>query len=212
MSASNTKNGPLSKWSIYKNFILLISLCLWVSPAAAAESPRSVVQKGTDQVLNILKQNPGNSRADRKQIQSVVNGYFDFERMSRLAVGPRWKSVSQEKRQEFTHQFSKLLFNTYIGDIEKYAGQKITYSTKSKSPGSAVIEASIYNEGNPIYLDYFLYPKDGTWKVYDVSVSGVSLAVNYHAQFNSILTNGSFQELLSALKRKNAQLCSSGRC
>lgn len=212
MSASNTKNRRLSQRSVSINLILLFSLCLWASPAAATGSPLSVVQTGTDQVLSILKQNPRDSRARRKQIQSVVDGYFDFEGMSRLAVGPRWKSVSQANRQEFTNQFSKLLFNTYIGDIEKYAGQSITYSTKSQSPGSAVIEASIYNEGRPIYLDYFLHPKDGTWKVYDVSVSGVSLALNYRAQFNSILANGSFQELLSALKQKNAQLCSSGRC
>jgi ABC-type transporter MlaC component len=36
-------------------------------------------------------------------------------------VGRRWNNQPPEKQQEFTREFSKLLFNTYIGDIENYA-------------------------------------------------------------------------------------------
>lgn len=212
MNAINLRVAQASKKMICKTLTLLLPLCLWALPAIAAESPQAVVQKGTDQVLTILEQYPQAPLANRKQIRAVVDGYFDFGAMSRLAVGPRWKSVSATKRQEFTNQFSKLLFNTYIGDIAKYAGQKITYSTQSLSPGSAVVEASIFYQGRPINLDYSLRPENGNWRVYDVAINGMSLAINYRAQFNSILANGSFNDLLRALQQKNAQICSSGRC
>ena len=54
--------------------------------------------------------------------------------------------------------------------------------------------------------------KGGNWKVYDVSVGGVSLAVSYRDQFNSFLANRSFNDLLMALKEKTARMCSTGRC
>lgn len=212
MSASNKQIGQVSKSLVYKTLIPLVSLCLWASPTIAAESPQAVVQTGTDQVLNILKQYPQATRARRNQIQAVVNGYFDFEGMARLAVGPRWNSVSPEKRQEFTNEFSKLLFATYIGDIEKYAGQKITYNTKSVSPGYVVVEALINDRSGPVSLDYSLHLKDGDWRVYDAAVKGMSLAINYRDQFNSILANGSFDDLLMTLKQKIARICRTNRC
>lgn len=212
MSASNTQIGQVSRRFIYKMLIPLLSLCLWVTPAIAAEGPQAVVKNGTDEVLNLLRQYPEASRARTKQIEAVISRFFDFEAMARLAVGPDWNSVSPQQQREFTGEFKKLLFATYLGDIEKYAGQNISYYTGSLSPNHALVEGSIYNEGNPIYLDYSLHLVDGNWRVYDVAVSGMSLAVSYRNQFDSLLANGSFNDLLTALKRKTEHICSTGRC
>lgn len=185
---------------------------MWGSRAIAAENPQAVVQTGTDQVLKILKQYPQDTRARREKIRAVVDGYFDFESVARLALGPRWNSLSPDKQQEFTLEFSKLLFNTYIGDIEKYATQKITYNNRPIFQGYVVVEARVTDQGSPVSLDYYLHLKDGKWKVYDVGVEGTSLVVNYRDQFDSILTNGSFDDLSTMLRKQIAQMCGSGRC
>lgn len=212
MSASHTLNGKTSRRLISKTLIPLVCLCLLTSSAMAAESPQAVIQNGTQQVLNILKQYPEASRARVQQIQEVINRYFDFEGMARLAVGPQWKRISPEKQREFTDEYKRLLFATYMGAIQKYANQSITYLTRSRTPGYAMVEAAIYNEGNPIYLDYFLHPKDGNWKVYDVSVSGMSLAVRYRDQFNSFLANKSFDDLVASIKEETSKVCRGGHC
>ncbi len=195
-----------------KTLILVVCLCLWGSMAIAAESPQAVVQSGTDQVLKILKQYPEDTRARREQIQAVVEGYFDFPAIARLAVGPRWGSVPPEKRQEFTQEFRKLLFNTYVGDIEKYATERITYSQRPIYQGYVDVTARVQDQGGPVSLDYFLHLEDGNWKVYDVAVEGTSIAVNYRNQFDSILANGSFDQLSMMLKQKIARMCASNRC
>ena len=202
----------MSKRFIFKALILVVCLCLWGSRAIAADNPQAAVQTGMDQVLKILKQNPQDTRARREQIQAVVDGYFDFEAIARLAVGPRWGSVPPEKQQEFTREFSKLLFNTFLGDIEKYAKEKITYSQRPIYEGYVVVKALVRDQGGPVSLDYSLHLKDGNWKVYDVAVEGTSLVVNYRNQFDSILANGSFDQLLMTLSQKIAKLCGSNRC
>ena len=185
---------------------------MWGSWAIAAEDPQAVVQTVTDQVRKILKQYPEDTRASREQIRAVLDGYFDFEAISRLAVGPRWKSLPPEKQQEFAQEFSKLLFNTYIGGIEKYAKQKTTYKHRQIYEGYVVVEALARDQGGSISLDYYLHLKDGNWKVYDVAVGGMSLAANYRNQFDSILAHGSFDDLSMTLREKIYQVCGSNRC
>jgi len=202
----------MSKRFISKTLILVVCLCLWGSWAIAAEDPQAVVQTVTDQVRKILKQYPEDTRASREQIRAVVDGYFDFEAISRLAVGPRWKSLPPEKQQEFAQEFSKLLFNTYRGGIEKYAKQKTTYKHRQIYEGYVVVEALARDQGGSISLDYYLHLKDGNWKVYDVAVGGMSLAANYRNQFDSILAHGSFDDLSMTLREKIYQVCGSNRC
>jgi phospholipid transport system substrate-binding protein len=204
--------GLMDKRFISKTLILVVCLCLWGSQAIAAENPQAVVQTGMDQVLKILTQYPQDTRARREQIEAVVDGYFDFEAIARLALGPQWQSLPPEKQQQFTLDFSKLLFNTYIGDIQKYARQKLTYNHRTVDQGYVVVESLLRDQGARVPLGYYLHLKDGNWKVYDIAVDGISLVANYRSQFHSILANSSFDHLSMMLRQKIAQMCGSNRC
>lgn len=81
--------------------------------------------------------------------------------------------------------------------------------TVSIDQGYVVVNARINDQIGPISLDYYLHLKDGEWKVYDVGVAGRSLVMNYRNQFDSILANGSFDNLSMMLRRQLAQLCGS---
>jgi len=191
---------------------LVVSLLLWGMPATAAQDPQSVIQTCTDQIVKILEQYPQDTHTRRQQIQAVVDKCVDSEAITRLAAGHQWKSLPPEKQQEFTEEFSKLLFNTYIEDLEKYARENFTYTQRSVYQGYVVVNARIKGENGAISLDYFLHLRDGEWKVYDVGVAGTSLVMNYRNQFDSILANGSFDDLSIVLKRRLAQLCGSNHC
>ncbi len=119
MFIDRSQIGLMSKRFNSKTIILAAFVCLWVSGANAAESPQAVVQTGSEQVLKILNQHPQDTPARREQIRGVIDGYFDFEAIARLAMGLRWNSVPPEKQQEFTREFKKLLFNTNVRDVEK---------------------------------------------------------------------------------------------
>jgi phospholipid transport system substrate-binding protein len=202
----------MRKHFIVKTLIPVVCLCLWGSQAIAAENPQAVVQNGMDQILQILTQYPQDTHDRKEQIQAVVDGYFDFEAIARLAVGPRWKSLLPETQQEFTLEFSKLLFNTYVSDIQKYARQKLTYNRRTIDQGYVVVESLVGDQGGPVSLDYYLHLTDGKWKVYDISVQGMSLVANYRSQFHSILANSSFDRLSMMLRQKIALMCGSDRC
>ena len=68
------------------------------------------------------------------------------------------------------------------------------------------------DQGGPVHINYALHLKNGNWRVYDVSVEGLSLVINYRSQFDQMLANGSFDNVLTMLKQQVAQMCGSNRC
>ena len=199
--------GWASRPLISKMLISVFCLCLWASQAIAADDPQAVIKTGTDQVLKLLKKYPENTQVRREKIRVAVDRYvdeyFDFDEIAKHALGTRWNEQPPEKQQEFTRDFSQLLFNTYIGKIGKYTNENITYNQKQIGGNCAVIEAlGAGDQSSKVPIDYYLRLKDGKWKVYDVSIEGIGLVTNYRCQFEAILMRKSFDDLLRQLKDK----------
>jgi phospholipid transport system substrate-binding protein len=188
-----------------KKLIFTVYFLLFTSPAFAVQSPETAVKFGADQVLQLLAQYRGNPRVLQQEIRPVVDRYFDFEAIAKRALGPRWNQESVDKQQEFTREFSKLLFNTYLAQIEKYTDERIIYGKPHVSGDEAVVPTRIVGGQGGINVDYYVHLKDGYWKAYDVAIEGVGLVNNYRAQFNAILSRSSFDDLLRQLRQKVAQ-------
>ncbi len=212
MISLHSQIGSMSKHFISKMLILLACICLWGSQAKAADDALNVVKTGTDQVINIIKQYPQDTQARREKIRAVVDKYFDYDGVSRLALGPQWNKQPPEKQQDFSRDFSRLLFGKYIDSIEKYTNQKITYKEKQITQDHVVVESTVMDQGGPVHIDYALHLKNGKWGVYDVNVEGMSLVVNYRSQFDQMLANGSIDDILAMLKQQVAQVCGTKAC
>jgi phospholipid transport system substrate-binding protein len=193
----------LTRRSIFKCLILSVCLGLWSSAAMSAENPQVVIKSGTEEVLRILQENCGDEQAIREKVRTVVDRYFDFNEISKRALGRRWKDLPPEKQQEFTRDFSQLLFNTYIGLVEKYTSETIAVSPQSQvRENHALVKTVVTGQAQRIIIDYYMSEADGKWRVYDIVAEGIGLVNNYRSQFDAILSKGSFDDLLAQLKRK----------
>jgi phospholipid transport system substrate-binding protein len=191
-------------------FVLLFATPQWTM--AVASGPMSVIQAGTERVLQILRssQRGGSSSLSQRksEVLAIVDEYFNFEEMGKRALGRPWKDQSPANRQEFTRLFKQLLFDTYFNKVRKYTGQneKAYYDSQKLEGDYALVKTHIQLQGNEnLSLDYRLHQENGQWKVYDVVIEGISLVENYRAQFASILASGSFDALLRKLRDKIQQ-------
>jgi phospholipid transport system substrate-binding protein len=57
-----------------------------------------------------------------------------------------------------------------------------------------------------IPIDYRLQREGDRWRAYDVLIEGVSLVANYRSQFNRIITQASYDELVRKLKQKQEEV------
>ena len=74
----------------------------------------------------------------------------------------------------------------------------------------AEVRTVVVRANDRIPLNYRLLQEDGTWKVYDVVIEGVSLVSNYRSQFSRIIHESSYAELVRRLKTKVSELTRAG--
>ncbi|EXI78427.1 MAG: putative phospholipid-binding protein MlaC precursor [Candidatus Accumulibacter appositus] len=198
---------------------LLFTLQLLSGSAAAQQgSPDALVKQVTDDVLTIVRQDKdiqsGDTRKAISLVETKVLPYFDFHRMTALAVGRNWSKASPEQKKHLSEEFKKLLVRTYSNALTSYKDQTITYrpSKIDAAETDVVIKTEIVQPGSkPVQLSYALEKQGNGWKVYDVIVAGVSLVTNYRGSFAQEVRNGGIEGLIEMLRERNTQLESSSK-
>lgn len=183
--------------------------------ASAGESqqamgPEELVRQTSENVLSEVRANKAELEADSSRIYALVEQAvlprFDFERMSRLVLGRYWRDATDEQKQAFIEEFSELLVRTYATALLNYSGQEIKYlPVKAASDAQEVrVDTEVSEAGAPsIPINYSLYDAGDTWKVFDVSIDGVSLVSNYRSSFSSQIRRYGVDGLIGKIKERN---------
>jgi phospholipid transport system substrate-binding protein len=174
----------------------------------AYAGPATDAMKGTiDEVLKIIRdkdlKQPSRADERRQMLEKVVGERFDYQEMSRRALGAPWNTLSDKDKQEFVGLFKSLLVSSYADKIETYSGEGVQYINERTEKDYAEVRTKVLSGKTDIPLDYRLLNKSGDWRVYDVVVDGVSLVNNYRGQFTKILRSSGYLELVEQLRKKS---------
>jgi phospholipid transport system substrate-binding protein len=197
-----------------KNIIaaLLATCLLTLSPAALrAGVPTEQVRQTADQVLSVLQdsrlKSADKQKERREQIRQIVASRFDFGEMAKRSLGSNWQKGNNDEQRQFVQLFTELLEKSYADQIESYDGEKIVYGRENVSQDQADVDTKILTKkGEQISVNYKLRSAGNDWKVYDVVIENISLVNNFRSQFNRILANASFAELLRKLQSKSVEI------
>lgn len=140
----------------------------------------------------------------RDAIRSAAEPVFDWREMASRSLARHWQSRSEEERAEFVQVFTDFVNRAYITQLERYSGESIRYiSERIDGDLGAVSTQFVTRQGREIPIDYRAISRDGRWRVYDVSVQGVSLVNNYRSQFDRVIRDSSYSELVQRIKDKD---------
>lgn len=185
-----------------------IAAVLTLTTIAAAAEPTDALKARIDRVLRLLDA-PGDQRAE---IRKVAEDIFDFQEMSRRALGPHWNARSPQERREFVGLFTDLLERSYLARVESGRGGKVFYTGETVSGDEATVRTRIVTQQRAeIPVDYRMQRKDGRWQIYDVNIEGISLINNYRSQFNAVIQSGSYAALAERLRSKENDEAASPR-
>ncbi|OQY97916.1 MAG: organic solvent tolerance ABC transporter substrate-binding protein [Candidatus Brocadia sp. UTAMX2] len=186
-----------------------VMLLITMSPVVrAAETPGTLVMETIDRGLVVLKDPSlkGREKSDerRQRLWKEISPIFNFEEMSKRALGQHWKKRSPEEKKEFVELFTNILKDAYIGKTDTYSGEKIVFvKEKQDEKDYASVQTKIItNTGAVVLVEYRMLSNAGKWKIYDVIIEGVSLVNNYRSQFSNILMKSPYEELVQKIKGK----------
>ena len=188
---------------------LLLLGAIAVQPAVAGGAT-DAMKRTIDEVLTIIKdkefKQPGRAEERRQRLEKVVGDRFDYQEMSKRALGAPWNQLSDKDKQEFVALFRTLLTNSYADKIEAYTGEGVQYLNERTENNYAEVRTKVLTGKVEIPLDYRLLNKDTDWRVYDVVVDGVSLVNNYRGQFSKILRSSTYADLVDQLRKKSDKI------
>ena len=193
---------------------LWLLLGLGAAVQAAGDPPDALVKRSVEDVLEAVKQTRDRA-ALRKVAEQKVLPYFDFQEMTRLAVGAAWRKATPEQQKALEAGFRALLVNTYTNALAQ-AGPNANRTVEVKPAAAAkdasdvLVRTQIKEAGKqPLAVDYRMQSRDGQWKVYDVTVEGVSLVTNYRTTFAEEVSRGGIDGLVKSLEERNRTLAKS---
>lgn len=186
--------------------VVLIWLVVLAAAPQGSESPTEAVRGTVTRVISILEdpalKDPAKLMPRRHMLEEVIAGRFDYAEMSKRALAAYWTPLTEAQRVEFVDLFKSFLSDRYADKIEGYSGEQVLYLSERIEGTYAEVRTELHSSKVEIPMDYRLFMKEGRWHAYDIIVDGVSLVKNYRSQFQKIIRESSYQELVKKLRER----------
>ena len=200
---------------VLKTMVLVV--CMSLSQMMNAQtSPVPMLEHAADQIITALKENKSNLKSNPNIIYKAVETHLlpnvDVAGMSRSVLGRQaWNKATQAEREAFSRAFTRLVIRTYSSPLAQYTDETVQFLPLRGSVNSRFIRVNsviVRSQGQNIPLSYSLVSKNGQWKIYDLSVEGVSLLQSFRSQFAQALQHTSINEVIKEMQKKQVKKAS----
>lgn len=197
-----------------RKYMLTVLLCCFSFVALAANDPVAMLQQTSSQMISALKQNKATLKSNPGVVEGlarqIILPQVDIAAMSQLALGRNaWQQASASQRQAFMTQFTTMMIRTYSSALAAYSNQSVQFMPVRGGTANLTrvqVNSQVIQPGGPsIPMSYRLINRGNNWKVYDLSVDGISLVQSFRTQFANEISKGGMDGLLAVMAQHNSQ-------
>ena len=146
-------------------------------------------------------------RERNKRFTPAITSAFDLATMTRLAVGPSWKSFSAAQQAAVRDAFTRFIVADYASQVTDYSGESFVVqpqTTPETRGGGEIVKTKLLQPGGRTVIINYLV-RGG--RVIDVYFNGtVSDLATRRDEFSSILANGGADALIKKLNERTRSL------
>lgn len=216
----------VSSRTLHGVWMLLLALGLLLGAKAGAASvpqaPEALMTEVSQRMIETLKRERDAVR-ERPQhmfdlVDQVLGPHVDFPRMSGWVLGKYWRQATAAQRERFIAAFRVMMVRFYtaalledpkqLDDLLARNDNLITFLPGRPAEGdTTTVRSEVHMEdGKAVQVLFAVHNRDGDWKVYDVTVEGVSLVTNYRTSFAQEITQVGIDGLIARLEERNQAL------
>ena len=184
--------------------------CVMAGPGS---DPVQMLRSVADQMLSGLKANKATLKSNPSIVYSlaerIIVPHADLAEMSKRVLPPRtWNAATASQRNAFEHELTTTLIRTYASALASYTNQTVEFfPVRGGYENSTTVDVNSQidrEDGPSVAVTYSLVKIGGAWKLYDMTVEGVSMLESFRSQFADQLERGDMASLLQVLKQHNA--------
>jgi phospholipid transport system substrate-binding protein len=175
---------------------------------AADDAAGFISDLGQRTVQLLAAKAPENER--EAKFRAIFEEGFDIPMISRFVLGGYWRTVSEAQRQDFTALFETYVIRAYAVRFNDYGGEQLKVTAaRTEDEDNSMVQSVIARPSGapPIKVDWRVNRTAKGFKITDVVVEGVSMAVTQRQEFASVIqrNGGQIDALLKLLREKTGQ-------
>lgn len=193
---------------------VLMALLMAPLTASAEEEmpdPAEMVEETANEIIATLAERREEMRNDPDELYAFVEELllpvFDVPYSTRLVLGRHGRDASPEQRRAFGEAFYRFLVRSYADGMVEHAPNDLEIRVQpvrgELNPDRTRVRTQIVREGGSnIPVDYTLRFRNGEWRVYDVTIEGVSYVTNYRSSFDSEIRQRGLDKVIERLEER----------
>ncbi len=181
-------------------------------PAVGAElgDPAIFVREFSAQAIGVLADQSLSGERREQAFRELLTAGFDVKATSRFVLGRYWRKTNEAQREEFMGLFEDLIVATYSRRFSGYDGQTLEVDAiREENERMAAVASRILRQaGEPIRIDWRLLRRGESWRIVDVVVEGMSMALSQRSEYAAVIKRdgGKIHGLLAKLREKTARV------
>ncbi len=160
-----------------------------------------------DQAIAIITDTSLDKTAREQKFHQMFVGGFDVPAIGRFVLGRYWRTATEPQKTEFLKLFEDMIVKTYTNRFTEYKGEQFAV-TGSRADGDSVLVTTAISQprgnGQPVKVDWRVLKPQGSYKIVDVIIEGVSMSVTQQQEFGSVIqrNGGQIDGLLASMRER----------
>ena len=175
--------------------------------AAQAKTPNEVIEAAIEELAVALDGRRDALADDRPALYEVIDGIllprFDRREAARLVLARHWRTADEEQQRRFIDAFYNSMLRRYADGVLEFQEDRIEVLSFRGDLSRPRVQARTIvrlNDGSRIPVDYGFVNREGEWKLFDVTVEGVSFVRNFRAELDVEIRESSLEAVISRLE------------
>lgn len=188
-------------------FALIATTTLAASPPVNPADAVAFMNQLWNRAAELLN-NKTDPALRQARFRQLFHEDFDNNGIARFVLGRYWRSASEQERQEFVKLFEDYVVFVYTARLANFGGETFKIRGSRSDGDGVIVSTDIISRGStsPLKMDWRLVNDNGTYKINDVIVEGVSMTVTQRSEFASVAERNGRQAggLIALMREKMA--------
>jgi phospholipid transport system substrate-binding protein len=188
-----------------KLYTLILGLFLFSATAHAENPAITFVNSLADNVINNILTADVSQEEKMARFKSEFETALDLKNIGQFVLGIYWRKATAEERSAFLDAFMDFTTKTWADRFNLYQGQKIVFTGARNAEKKQLYVDSVIQNNPPVEVIWRLKQKDNSYRIIDIIIEGVSMAMSYRNEYSSFLQthNGDVSALTQELKKRS---------
>ncbi|HYB10511.1 MAG TPA: ABC transporter substrate-binding protein [Alphaproteobacteria bacterium] len=193
--------------TVLASFLILSPCAASAADVTSPERAERFIDDIGSRTMKTLTDTSLSQAEKEKRVRALLSEGLDLVTIGRFALGRTWQTATDAQRAEYSKLFAVYVLNTYARRLAAYSGEtfKITGAQPMADTDALVTSVIGRPNGEPVDTGWRVRSGDRGYKIIDVLIEGVSMALTQRQEFAAVVQNKGLDGLLESLRAQNRQ-------